>query len=64
MSDEQFHQHAEYPRHYQSKEDDEDVERVEGESKTTARDASRKLPPACLLISQIETLIELCSQGI
>ena len=63
MSDEQFHKHAEYPRHYQSKADHEDAEGVEENSNTTARDASRKLPPACLLISQIETLIELCSLG-
>jgi hypothetical protein len=62
MSDEQFQQHAHYPRHYQRK----DAETTERKEKDTAMtdNASRKLPPTCLLLSQIDALIELCSLGI
>ena len=62
MSDEQFQQHAHYPRHYQPKDD----ETTEGKEKDSAMTdtASRKIPPTCLLLSQINALIELCSLGL
>ena len=62
MSDEQFQQHAHYPRHYQPKDD----ETTEGKEKDSAMTdtASRKIPPTCLLLSQIDALIELCSLGL
>lgn len=63
MSDEQFHQHAHYPRHYQPKTDQAETETSEEES-PTADDLSRKIPPTCLLLSQIDVLMELCSLGI
>lgn len=60
MSDEQFRKHAEYPRHYQAKGDNADNESVEQEPSATAHDPLRRLPPACLLVSQIDSLIEIC----
>jgi hypothetical protein len=62
MSDEQFQQHAHYPRNYQAK-DGEATERKEKDTAMTDN-ASRKIPPTCLLLSQIDALIDLCSLGI
>lgn len=64
MSHEQFNQHAGYPRHYQTKDHNSETESVEEDSNTTAHDAFPRLPPTCLLISQIDSLIEICCIGI
>ncbi|MGC3973558.1 MAG: hypothetical protein QM771_04145 [Nitrospira sp.] len=62
MSDEQFTQHAQSSRHYQTTTDTTESEAPERESTPPER-RSRKIPPTCLLLSQIDTLIELCAIG-
>lgn len=64
MSDEQFRKYAEYPRHYQVKDDNTEIENAEEDRNTTTRDSFPPFPSACLLASQIESLIEICCIGI
>ena len=63
MSDEQFRQHAQSSRHYQAPDDNTEPEGPERE-RTPSSNRSRKIPPTCLLLSQIYSLIQLCAIGI
>jgi hypothetical protein len=63
MSDEQFRKHADRPD-YQANSTYRETESVEEDPRATARDSFPRIPPACLLASQIESLIEICCLGI
>jgi len=63
MSDEQFRKHVPSSPHYQANADKTEPERTERNS-SPAVHRSRKIPPTCLLLAQIDTLIELCAIGI
>ena len=59
MSDEQFRKHTDSPD-YQANSTNRETESVEADPRATARDSFPRIPPACLLASQIESLIEIC----